>query len=109
MLEVLGVSAIAALVDSDGDGDEVAVHPGIVTASFLLEVAGVGGIQLDTILAGVTGAAGEHVQTNGPHKQRALLRVDIVAILFSSFFFYFLPKSETQIAKSESRRGIPRN
>ena len=75
-------------VDSDGDVEDVVAVPlGIGTTSFLFEVAGVGGIQLDTILAGVAGGDDEHAQTNGPHEQIALLRVDIVAILFSSFFF----------------------
>ena len=75
-------------VDSDGDVEDVVAVPlGIGTTSFLFKVAGVEGIQLDTILTGVAGGDDEHEQTNGPHKQIALLRVDIVAILFSSFFF----------------------
>ena len=83
-----GDSGLAKGVDSNGDvEDAVAVPLGIGATSFLFKVAGVGGIQLDTILTGVAGGDDEHVQTNGPHKQIALLRVDIVAILFSSFFF----------------------
>lgn len=75
-------------MDSDGDVEDVVAVPlGIGTTSFLFEVAGVGCIQLDTILIGVAGGDDEHVQTNGPHKQIALLGVDILAILFSFFFF----------------------
>ena len=87
-----GDSRLAEGVDSNGDVEDVVAVPlGIGTTSFLFEVAGVGGIQLDTILTGVAGGDDEHVQTDGPHKQIALLRVDILAILFSSFSFNFLP------------------
>ena len=121
------------MVDSDVDGEEVvAVHPGMDTASFFTVVAaGVGGSHPEAVA--LTGVEIPHVQSGKPHTQKIFCSSSILVFrnlrvfrheffsfryrsrrlswhgalaIFSSF--YFPPKSETQIAKSESRRGTSR-